>query len=162
MVGVLSGCGKGDAGMGNPEYESRTEESAQDHTEEVSSRIRDLIDIAGKTTEPGALVDGFADCPGGDNTFRVRHAWSIYELPRAELRAGMDRLRERLPENGWKISKDGPDGSPNNNPEIVASRPEDGFFLKASLRLRPDGSSAPPLLAVTLVSPCYRNASDDD
>ncbi|MET9858153.1 hypothetical protein ABZY93_02315 [Streptomyces smyrnaeus] len=148
--------------MDNPEYEARTEESAQDHTEEVSSRIRDLIGIAGKTTEPGALVDGYADCPGGDDTFRVRHAWSIFELPKAELREGMDRLRDRLPENGWKISKDGPDSSRNKNREIVAKHPKNGFFLKASLRLKPDDSSAPSLMAVTLVSPCYRKTSETD
>ncbi|WP_222623335.1 hypothetical protein [Streptomyces armeniacus] len=128
----------------------------------MSSQIRDIINVKGKTTESGALVDGWADCPGGDESYRMRHAWSVYEAPNTELSAGMQRLREGLPAQGWEIGKDGPDKSPAKTPEIVAKHGKTGFSVNIKLMLEDKQSPHTSLIAVTVVSPCYREPAGQD
>lgn len=153
MAIVLIGCSKE---MNSDSLEERSRISAEDETERTSSRIRDIINLKGKTTQVGALVDGWADCPGGDESYRVRHDWSVYDVPNTSLSAGMQRLREGLPEQGWKIGKDGPDKSRSKSPEILARHPKTGFYLEITLMLEEEHSSHTSLISVAVVSPCYR------
>ncbi|MEU3371584.1 hypothetical protein ABZ734_14070 [Streptomyces sp. NPDC006660] len=113
-----------------------------------------MIKVKGKVTEPGAYA---SDC-GDDGTkgIWVRHPWSMYGIDNNQLGEGFANLKRSLPGEGWKIVKDGDDGSRNKNPEILAVHEETRSQLEARWLRGLDGN--PPLLEVTLYSQCFKKA----
>lgn len=68
----------------------------------------------------------------------------------------MDRLRTELPKAGWKIVKDGVDGTSAKSPQIVAESKGNGFAADIRLKDRRKYSGAPSLIMITVESACYR------
>lgn len=156
---ALMGCSEK---VKSNDLKEQPKEDVQDETEEVSSRILKLIDLKGKTTQVGALADECPGYPESTNAFRARHDWSVYNVPKSDLEEAMDRLRKGLPDQGWDIGKDGPNNSRNRNPEILAKHLKTGYLLEVTLMLRSEQDSAPSLIAVSVMSPCYKAPSEDE
>ncbi|WAP58656.1 hypothetical protein [Streptomyces sp. S465] len=136
--------------------------SMERKTEEMSSRILDIIDLKkAKVTEPGPGTLPCSGYPEGAGVQRMHHPWSVYDVPFDDLSHGFDRLRAELPKHDWEIVKDGPDGSPAKTPQIVANFTRDHFSADIRLldqRKHPDATS---LIEVTVVSDCFRSKSNE-
>ncbi|NED11645.1 hypothetical protein [Streptomyces sp. SID9124] len=123
--------------------------------ERASSRILEIIDIEGKATEPGAMTSPCSDDDHQEDPYYAMHLWSLYKAPYAELEKGMNRLRDELPKEGWKITKDGRDGTVGNSPQIIAESEGRGLRADISLDKAVEAEKAPAMLRVTVQSHCY-------
>ncbi|MFF8789991.1 hypothetical protein [Streptomyces sp. NPDC015125] len=131
----------------------------KEETRNSSDKILKLIDLRGKVTEPGPSIAPCSEYSG--DVYRASHPWSLYDVPVAEMKKAMDRLRGNLPKNGWKIVKDGPDKSPAKTPEIIANSKGNEFSVKVRLLAEPAGSKHTSLIAVTVESACFRTNKPD-
>lgn len=141
--------------------ELRDSGSVQEEAEKVSSQIMDVMNLKGKVTESGAAI---LPCSGFDSSegevYRARHPWSLYGVPVMEMEKAMGRLREKLPESGWRIVRDGTDGSRAESAQIVADSKNEGFSVDIRLLAEPKGSEHESLIEVTVASSCYRSKGE--
>ncbi|MFI0760252.1 hypothetical protein ACH4PX_23050 [Streptomyces anulatus] len=147
---LLSGC----SGMNENSADApvRSSSEMQDEVEKVSGSILEILSLKAKMTEAGAMI---SPCEGG--AYRAHHPWGVYGPPAKDLEEAMDRLRIQLPENGWKIVKDGPDDSRAKSPQIVADSADGKFSVDARFHGRQ--SDDPAQLEVTVQSTCFRPES---
>ncbi|WP_405897183.1 hypothetical protein OG242_06195 [Streptomyces sp. NBC_00727] len=136
--------------------ETRDKDAAVADVEQASSRILEIIDVKGKATEPGALTMPCSDDDHQEEPYYAYHPWSLYKAPFAELEKGMNRLRDELPKDGWKITKDGMDGTIGNSPQIVAESKERRVMADIRLHKEVKSQKTPAMLEVTVQSRCYR------
>ncbi|WP_143052982.1 hypothetical protein [Streptomyces sp. 2112.3] len=120
----------------------------------LSSRVLEMLNIKGKSTEPGPAAAP-CDVPNGTSrTYQiVRHPWSLYGVENDALEKGMKNLRSALPNQGWKVVKYGKDSSRNRNLEITAVHVKTHTQLEATWLKGLDGHT--PLIEVTLYSRCF-------
>ncbi|MGX1969117.1 hypothetical protein [Streptomyces sp. CB02115] len=130
----------------------RASSEVQDEVEKVSGSIMEILSLNAKMTEAGAMI---SPCEGG--VYRAHHPWGVYGPPAKDLKEAMGRLRNQLPEKGWKIVKDGPDDSQAKIPQIVADSADGKFSVDARFHGRQ--SSDPAQLEVTVQSACFRPES---
>ncbi|MCP3821023.1 hypothetical protein NLX86_23890 [Streptomyces sp. A3M-1-3] len=136
-------------------------EEARAKTKAVSSQIFDMIGIKqGKTSEPGPGVSTCAEDP--ERLFMSRHPWSIYGVSEDELKRGFARLKESLPNNGWKIVEYGPNRSAAKTLELTADSEKERFSINAELHVSGDSREKQPLILVHVVSGCYRAPEGTD
>ncbi|WNI32641.1 hypothetical protein [Streptomyces sp. ITFR-6] len=136
---------------------TRDSDTVKTDTERTSSRILEILDVKGKVTETGAMTSPCSDYDSAEKIYRARHPWSIYKAPFADMKKGMDRLRVELPKDGWKIVKDGMDGTQGNSPQIIAESKGREFAVDVRLHKEVKAEDSPPLLEVTVESACYRS-----
>ncbi|RDG38984.1 hypothetical protein [Streptomyces corynorhini] len=134
----------------------RDAEKVQQATERKSSQIMELLGMKGKLTQSGALPSPCSEDGSESGTLQAYHPWSVYGVPNEELTSAMGRLRERLPKNGWRIIKEGPDGTASKAPQIVADSTDKEFSADIRLSVEPAGSDKTSLIEVTVVSACFR------
>ncbi|MEU8996982.1 hypothetical protein AB0C95_19580 [Streptomyces caniferus] len=146
--------------MDDGNLKAREIEKMMDETENTSREIRDLIGLKAKVTEPGSYDTPCSGHPGG-NVHRAVHPWSVYDAPVDDMRKAMDRLRGDLPKHGWKIVKDGPDGSPSKAPQIVANHEGGEFSVDIRLHDERKYGNGPSLIEVTVESACFRTKKPD-
>ncbi|MFI7311139.1 hypothetical protein [Streptomyces hygroscopicus] len=154
----LAGCSQVSDKKDADTVDVRDTGSMEKKTEEMSSGILDIIALKkAKVTEPGPDTLRCSAYPDDAGVHRMHHPWSVYDVPFEDLSRGFERLRAELPRHGWKIVKDGPDGSPAKTPQIVANSTRDHFSADIRLldqRKHPDKTS---LIEVTVVSDCFRD-----
>ncbi|MEV6395026.1 hypothetical protein AB0M39_09660 [Streptomyces sp. NPDC051907] len=139
--------------------EVRDSAAMKAETEKVSSRIREMIALAGKTTPARASL---FDCDGYEpegSTYQTDHPWSVYDLPFEELEKAYAGMRTKLPQDGWKIVEDGPDTSKAKTPTLVANSRDGEFSVKVQLMDNRKHADATSVLSVTVVSRCFREES---
>lgn len=151
---VLSGCGQEEG----PKVQVGDEKEFTAQVEHASSEIFDLLAVKGKATEPGAATVPCAGYPDENDVRQARHAWSLHGAPVKDLAGAMERLREQLPRRGWKIVKDGPDGSRARTPQIVADSADGKNSVDVRLLAESEESDKTSLIEVTVVSACYQQA----
>ncbi|MBD0742004.1 hypothetical protein [Streptomyces sp. CBMA152] len=136
-------------------------DEARAKTKRLSSQIYDLLAIKNaQTTRPGPGITRSTKDP--DHLYQVRHPWSLYDVPVSELQAGYQRLKDRMPGNGWKITKSGPNGTKANTQELYAdSTAEDRFTVLVELWDKPTAGKK-PLILVTVVSAYFRAPQGTD
>ncbi|WP_139140841.1 hypothetical protein [Streptomyces oceani] len=141
----------------NGNIETRSVKSVDSETKSVSSDVLDIISLKGKTTDVGPGT-GSCDINGEstEGTFMVRHPWSISGSTVLELEDAMQRLHINLPQHGWKVSRYGNNTSKNASLELTADHEEKKFSLNIVLIENSGNSSQLPILAVTVVSDCYK------
>ncbi|PSK72369.1 hypothetical protein C6W96_12140 [Streptomyces sp. CS149] len=127
----------------------RTSSEVQDEVEKVSSSILEILSLKAKITEAGAMIS-----PCKEGTYRAHHPWGLSGPSAKELGDAMGRLRSQLSKKGWKIVKDGPDGSQVKSPQIVADSTDGKFSVDA--RFHDRRSDDPAQLEVTVQSACFR------
>jgi hypothetical protein len=134
----------------------RDSETVKAEVKQTSSRILDVMALEGKVTETGAMTERCSDHAAEEEIYRASHPWSVYDLPVPELEEAMDRLRRELPKAGWKIVKDGLDGTVGQSPQIFAE--SQGRKFAADIRLQDERKYGgdPSLIEVTVQSACYR------
>lgn len=135
----------------------RETRAVEDEVGKASSAILDMIDVPGKVTKPGPAPLPCSSYPDDAGVNRIHHPWSVYGVPFEDLRAAMARLRDELPQKGWKIVKGGPDDTLGKSPQIVAN--STGGHLSADIRLQDERSrrDKPSFIEVTVVSDCFRD-----
>ncbi|OKH92078.1 hypothetical protein AB852_26890 [Streptomyces uncialis] len=151
----MTGCGMDDSGKTDapvPSAGTSGVEDATRDTRKVSSDLLDLIGVKGKVTEPGPRVGECGDGQDRETHFQMRHPWSLTPASGKQLDGVMERLRERLPEQGWKIVQYERDTSRNKNLNLTADHDERKFSVNVVHLAR----NEPPALSVTVVSGCYR------
>ncbi|MEU5049844.1 hypothetical protein [Streptomyces sp. NPDC021096] len=147
---VGSGCSK--VNEGGRESVVMDVGRARGKVKEASSQLFDVIGIrAGKVTPGGPGVSTCKEDP--KHIYQVYHTWSVYGVPMDELSRGFDGLKQRLPADGWKIIKSGPNDSPAKTPEILADSSKEQFT--ANIAFVGSGSGEPGIM-VSLVSACFR------
>ncbi|GGL11932.1 hypothetical protein [Streptomyces flaveus] len=151
---TLTGCSMTNANDSDdiPLAGTSTSGDAADATEAVSSEIYDLIGIKGKASETGA---GVTECSDRDREkyFQIFHPWTFTPASAGDLDGDvMERLKEELPEHGWKVVDYGPDTSKNKNLTLTADNDE----KKASVKIAFRATENPPSLRLTVVSGCYK------
>lgn len=132
----------------------RSPSAVEDEVSSLSSQVLDMVKVKGKVTEPGPYSSSCTD--DGKKGVWVRHPWSMYGIDNSKLGEGFSNLKRSLPENGWKIVKDGDDGSRNKNPEIKAAHQKTHSQLEVRWLKGLDGNA--PLLDVTVYSQCFKQA----
>ncbi|MBL3671076.1 hypothetical protein JL475_35105 [Streptomyces sp. M2CJ-2] len=136
--------------------EVRDGETVKTQVEQASSRILEMMEIKGKVTDVGAVTVRCAEYDSDEEVYRVRHPWSVYQVPVSDMENAMDRLRSGLPKEGWEIVKDGVDGSPAKSPQIVAESKGQEYAVDVRLLDERKYSDDPSLIEVTVQSACYR------
>ncbi|WP_235617366.1 hypothetical protein [Streptomyces thermolilacinus] len=146
------------SGGSEAEVEVRDSAAVKADTKKVSSRVLEMLALEGKVTETGAMTMRCSGFDADEKVYRARHPWSVYDASFADMRAAFDRLRGELPKNGWKIVKDGPDGTAGKSPQIVAESEGGDFAVDARLHEENRAQNAPALLTVTVESACYKGS----
>ncbi|MFD5453114.1 MULTISPECIES: hypothetical protein [unclassified Streptomyces] len=150
---LLAACSQGSE---SADMEVRDEEAVKTQVEQASSRILEIMALNGKVTDTGAMTIRCSDYESDENVYRARHPWSVYQVPVSDMEKAMDRLRDGLPEKGWKIVKDGVDDSPAKSPQIVAESKGQEYAVDVRLLDERKYGDDPSLLEVTVQSACYR------
>ncbi|MEU2116730.1 hypothetical protein ABZ567_14005 [Streptomyces sp. NPDC016459] len=134
---------------------------ARTRTKEISSEIFDMIGLPrARTTEPGPSA---SVCPEDrEHLFKTRHPWSVYDVSDEELEQGFERLRQALPGKGWKIVSYGPNNSRAKSLELTADSEKEHFAVNAELSLGSKDPKQKNLIAVTVVSGCFRAPEGTD
>lgn len=136
--------------------EVRDGEAVKTQVEQASSRILEIMELKGKVTDTGAMTVRCADYDPGEEVYRARHPWSVYQVPVSDMEKAMDRLRDGLPKKGWKIVKDGVDDSPAKSPQIVAESKGQEYAVDVRLLDERKYGDDPSFIEVTVQSACYR------
>ncbi|MCS0639447.1 hypothetical protein NX801_28205 [Streptomyces sp. LP05-1] len=133
-----------------PSAGTSTSSDAADKAEKVSSELYDLIGVKGKSSQVGAGVSG---CSGKDREkyFTVFHPWTLTPASPTDLDAVVERLKDELPQHGWKVVEYGRDTSKNKNLALTA----DNDAKKHSVQITAL-STKPAKLEVMVVSGCYQ------
>ncbi|NNG86643.1 hypothetical protein [Streptomyces cacaoi] len=79
-----------------------------------------------------------------------------------EMKQAMENLKEQLPEHGWKLVGYGPDKSRSKSLTLQADSTRKKFSVKVKLWEEPEGSKAPSMIHVTLMSTCFRAPKGQD
>lgn len=142
-------------------------EDAKAKTKTVSSQIFDMIGIkSAKTTPGGAGVSPNSKDPG--HLFMVSHPWSVYGTSDGELTKGFKRLKEALPQHGWKIKEYGPNSTPAKDLELTADSKDGPFSVNVVLSTAVDpaknapGASTESGIIVHVVSAYFRAPEGTD
>ncbi|MFJ8821411.1 hypothetical protein ACIREE_06470 [Streptomyces sp. NPDC102467] len=136
-------------------------DKAREKASSLSSQLLDMLAIKeGKVTEPGPGISTCDEDP--DHLYKARHPWSIYGVAPEKLEAGFQRLKNGLPEHGWKVVGYGRDSSANRNLELTADSKTERFSVNASLQITGESGKKEPLLVVTVVSGCFRAPKGTD
>ncbi|MBT2380383.1 hypothetical protein AMK21_00715 [Streptomyces sp. CB00316] len=150
---TLTGCSMTDAQDSNslPSAGTSTSEEAARAVKKVSSELYDLIGIKGKASNSGA---GVTECGGKDpeKYFQIFHPWSFTPASPEQLGEVMERLKEDLPKNGWKVVEYGPDTSKNKNVRLTADNEKE----RHSVKIWHYAKRNPPKLSLMVVSGCYQ------
>lgn len=136
---------------------------ARDKAKAASSEIYEMIGIRkGKVTERGPAISTCDEDP--DHLYRTRHPWSVYGVSEGDLKAGFERLRKELPQKGWKIVAYGHEHSEAKSLFLTAVSGKDRFSVNAVLVVSTPTNphEKEPLLAVTVVSGCWRAPEGTD
>ena len=144
-------------------YPTLDVDKARDKAKAASSAIYEMIDIRkGKVTEPGPSISTCDEDP--EHLYKTRHPWSVYGVSEDDLKAGFQRLREELPKKGWKIVDYGPNNSEAKSLSLTAASEKDRFSVNAVLIVSTPTNphEQDPLLAVTVVSGCWRAPKGTD
>ncbi|MEU3214734.1 hypothetical protein [Streptomyces sp. NPDC006971] len=136
--------------------DKRESAAVEADVEQTSSRVLEMLALKGKVTESGAATARCSGYDADERVYRARHPWSVHGAPFSDMQKAMDRLRGELPRSGWRIVKDGVDGSAAKSPQIVAESKERDFSLDVRLHRASKVGNAPDLLEVTVESACYR------
>ncbi|MCF6521769.1 hypothetical protein [Streptomyces sp. JJ36] len=129
--------------------------AARSDAKQLSSQLLDILNLDGKVTEPGP---GVSLCEGRDTDkfFKIRHPWSVYDVPVEDMERAMEKLREALPERGWEVTSYGPDESRAKSLTLFADSTEKKFTAQVKLLDRRGRSDHPSGITVTLVSACFQ------
>ncbi|KUJ64262.1 hypothetical protein ACZ90_56725 [Streptomyces albus subsp. albus] len=122
----------------------------------LSSRLLEMLHIKGKVTDlsPAAGPCEVGGLEGAE--FRsVRHPWSLYGPDNSTLEKGMRNLVERLPRQGWKVVRNGPDSSKNRNQEILAVHLRTHTQAEVTWMKGLDGHT--PIISFAVYSRCFRD-----
>ncbi|MFD3647506.1 hypothetical protein ACFWUT_10190 [Streptomyces cyaneofuscatus] len=150
---TLTGCSMTDANDSSslPSAGTSTTEEAARTVKKVSSEIYDLMGIMGKASNSGA---GVTECGGKDpeKYFQIFHPWSFTPASPEQLGDVMERLKEDLPEHGWKVVEYGPDTSKNKNVRLTADNEKE----RHSVKIWHYAKRNPPKMSLMVVSGCYQ------
>lgn len=144
-------------------YPTLDVDKARDKAKAASSAIYEMIGIPkGKATERGPAISTCDEDP--EHLYKTRHPWSVYGVSEDDLKAGFQRLREELPKKGWKIVDYGPNNSKAKSLSLTADSEKDRFSVNAVLIVSTPTNphEQDPLLAVTVVSGCWRAPKGTD
>ncbi|MCZ7416342.1 hypothetical protein [Streptomyces sp. WMMC897] len=137
------------------QYETREVASVDTDTQAMSSHILDMINLSGKVSEPGPGVYRCGEGENPDSLFRIRHTWNISGPPGKELKNSLERLRDKLPEEGWELVAYGPDSSLARTLTLIADQHKQQFGVKVELWDQREKDDVPALV-VTVASDCYQ------
>ncbi|MFH8792309.1 hypothetical protein [Streptomyces sp. NPDC017941] len=122
---------------------------------DLSSRILEISNLRGKVTEgaPSVYI-----CEGKDSEkfYTVYHNWSLYKVPVPDMEKAMKRLRDELPEHGWKVVSYGPDSSRARSLELTADHLGKKFSAIITLQDRRGRSKNPSMIEVEINSSCFQ------
>ncbi|MFE2235905.1 hypothetical protein ACFXA4_25475 [Streptomyces sp. NPDC059442] len=124
--------------------------------QQTSSRILDMTGLKGTVTKPGPLRLHCDDYEPEGRVVRMRHTWSVYDLPYEELEKGYAHLRTALTEDGWRIVSDGPNTSKAKTPTMVVESPDGDYSADVRLMDRRAAKDPTSLIYVTVVSRCFQ------
>ncbi|MER5890978.1 hypothetical protein ABT160_44775 [Streptomyces sp. NPDC001941] len=136
-------------------------DEARTRTKQVSSEVLDMIGLPKAPTTPGGVSASTCE-QDREHLFATRHPWSVYGVSDEELKAGFERLRAALPDKGWKVVSYGPNKSKARNLELTADHGKEHFAVNAELAVGGTDPRRKSLLAVTVVSGCYRAPEGTD
>ncbi|MEU2062165.1 hypothetical protein [Streptomyces sp. NPDC013455] len=138
-------------------------DTAKARAKAVSSQIYELIDMrTAKVTQPGPRIATCDQDP--EHLFQTVHPWSVYGVSEDELKAGFQRLKEGLPEKGWKIVQYGPNKSKDRTLEMTADSRTEPFSVNVELWVSSPaaGQEKEPKILVNVVSGCWRAPKGTD
>ncbi|SHN32624.1 hypothetical protein [Actinacidiphila paucisporea] len=156
VVGVLAlaaGCG----GDGTPERDAATVRS------EVMTQSAVVMDTAHVTgRQVGAFpprstpTDLSCDDDNDDSPDRVlSQMWTVHSKDNTALGKGMANLAARLPGQGWKIVRNGPDSSLSKNQQILATHL--ATKIQMDVTWEKNLRYGDPLIQFDVYSPCFRS-----
>ncbi len=159
ILTTLAGCAmtNSEEPNGTKPAGTRSVDDVDSETKKISSEILDIIAVKGKLSEPGPGVSACEGDERGEETFMLRHPWSLTASSDGELSKAMARLKEELPKNGWEIVKYGRNNSASKSLTLTADHKERKFGVHVEhWEKNSGGDSNPASLVVTVVSACYQ------
>ncbi|MFF4225693.1 hypothetical protein ACFYZH_22925 [Streptomyces abikoensis] len=136
-------------------------ETSRAEAKELSSQIFDAIGLKGQISQPGP---GVSRCDKDPKVlYKIRHPWSLWGVPEADMEKAMERLNDELPKRGWKVTSYGRDSSRAKNLEIIADSKKFDFSANITFMDKRNPSQEAPAdlsktsgIVVDVVSACFR------
>lgn len=167
VVLALNGCktAKEKEGVVEPSKSKRSvshPESAVEKTKEISSRALGISGVRGKVSPAGPIVRTDGQREGN---YYVHHAWSVAGASPAAVEEGMEKLRRKLPEEGWSIEKYGRANSKARQLQLEAFHGDRKYLMQVEALIRSEKGaggdeseeSRKNLLSFTVMSPTYKS-----
>ncbi|MFF8270208.1 hypothetical protein ACF059_22940 [Streptomyces sp. NPDC016562] len=134
---------------------TRSHQEVEREVGDLSSRALDLTQVKGKVTDVGPVT---YPCGTGEEKKKglryVRHVWSVYGVDNGTLDQGMKNLGAQLPENGWKVVKNGPNANTESKRiEVFAAHETTHTQLEATWLKGAGGGE--PLISFAVYSRCF-------
>ncbi|CAG7642183.1 hypothetical protein [Actinacidiphila bryophytorum] len=151
-LALAAGCG----GSGTPERDAATVRS------EVMTQSAAVMNAAHVTGQqvgafPPRSTPTDLSCDDGDDDSPDRvlsQMWSVHSKDNTALGKGMANLAARLPGQGWKIVRNGPDSSMSKNQEILATHL--ATKIQMDVTWEKNLKYGDPLIQFAVSSPCFR------
>ncbi|QKW51599.1 hypothetical protein [Streptomyces buecherae] len=123
---------------------------------DLSRDLLGIINLRSDLDPPGYVV-GLCGDRDSEKFYRINNFWSIAGPSVADMRAAMDRLVTKLPENGWEIAENGRENTQVKSHYLKANNEDSKFSVYIVLREpSPHSDRTRPLLSVSLVSACHQ------
>ncbi|WP_404956885.1 hypothetical protein [Streptomyces sp. 147326] len=137
--------------------QTRSHQEVEAEVGDLSSRALDLTQVKGKVTDMGPVTYPCGTSEEKKKGLRyVRHVWSVYGVDNDSLDKGMKSLGAQLPENGWKVVKNGPNtNTESKRIEVFAAHEATHTQLEATWLKGASGSE--PLISFAVYSRCFRD-----
>ncbi|GAA0431733.1 hypothetical protein [Streptomyces luteireticuli] len=135
-------------------------DEAEREAQALSSQVLDAIALKGKTSDLPPSVSRCDEDP--DHLYKVRHPWSLWDVPEADMEKSMEQLKEALSKRGWEVVEYGRGKSSAGYLELTANSAKAQFSVNVTFmdKRKVDAKSNkfrnPSGIVVDLVSACFR------
>ncbi|MEU4356990.1 hypothetical protein [Streptomyces virginiae] len=143
------------------EPQPRAHRDVEKEVGDLSSRALDMTQVKGKVTDGGPATYPCGTSEEKKQGLRnVRHVWSVYGVDHDALDTGMKNLAAQLPQNGWKVVKNGPnENTKAKTPEVLAVHEASHTQLEAQWMDSSDGGEN--LINFAVYSRCFKDTEPE-
>ncbi|MDL4820761.1 hypothetical protein [Actinomadura opuntiae] len=158
-IAMIGGCSHMDPDNAHHQPRAARPDTIRAQIDGYSKTIRAWANVSGgQTSAHGPLIN--LNVQGVKRGFSMIDTWSIFKSTDQATGEGYQRIEQRLPGNGWRITRRGTSDIQDNAPKLWAEHGSDHVFLQLEW-LHPTAGHGAKLL-VTVESGVYTAPADVD
>jgi hypothetical protein len=153
VLAQAAGC------MGGHSTPVRDTQALTDEVTTQSDAVTSMTQVKGKITGGGSTEVSCNYDKDDDPNREILNLWSLTGVDNTTLGKAMANLATSLPEQGWKVVKNGPDRSLSRSQEILAVHMATKTHLEATWRKNLQRGN--PTIIFSVYSRCFRKPTDN-